>query len=246
MTETKRQSIAAKVRALLAKTVENGATEDEAIAAMEKAHELMARYQLSLTDAELEEEGTSRFTTAAHDVASHQVNRKLRTKIFLANAVSRYCDCKTWRSDGVEEKINFFGLRSDAEFASWLIDSLTLFVELETDRHLAKSGVRGADARWRARVSFSLGCVTRIAERLDELVAAREVKDGKTATGTSLIVVKNALVERDFKSLGLQLRKGSSRGRSVNSAHYSAGQAAGNRATFGKPVNGGAGTRLLK
>lgn len=48
MTTDKQQAIAARIRALLAKTTENGATDAEAMSAAEKARELMDRYQIDL------------------------------------------------------------------------------------------------------------------------------------------------------------------------------------------------------
>ena len=59
---SERQEIAAKVRALLAKTVDKGCTEQEAVAAASKAKELMDRYQVDLSEAELEEDGFAKGT----------------------------------------------------------------------------------------------------------------------------------------------------------------------------------------
>lgn len=42
-----------RIRSLLEKTVENGCTEAEAMLAAEKAADLMAEYELTLTDIEL-------------------------------------------------------------------------------------------------------------------------------------------------------------------------------------------------
>ena len=55
--ETARQKIAAKIKALLAKTVERGCSESEAVAAAIKAAELMAAHNLNVTEAELLSEG---------------------------------------------------------------------------------------------------------------------------------------------------------------------------------------------
>ena len=55
--KTKREKVASVVEALLAKTTENGATEAEAMAAAEKARELMDRYQIEPVRRGLEQEG---------------------------------------------------------------------------------------------------------------------------------------------------------------------------------------------
>ena len=50
----KRKAVIAKIRALMAKTVENGATEAEAKAASAKIHKLMSAYAIELTDTAIE------------------------------------------------------------------------------------------------------------------------------------------------------------------------------------------------
>ena len=54
---TNKQPIVAKIKALLAKTTDAGATPEEALLAAEKAAELIERYNLSLTSLELQAEG---------------------------------------------------------------------------------------------------------------------------------------------------------------------------------------------
>ena len=50
---------AAKIKALLGKTIENGATEAEAMAAAIKARELMDKYDIDLTTLDMKAEGSS-------------------------------------------------------------------------------------------------------------------------------------------------------------------------------------------
>ena len=51
-----KDAIAHKIRSLLAKTVENGATEAEAMLAAEKARKIMDEHRLTQTDIEIEAE----------------------------------------------------------------------------------------------------------------------------------------------------------------------------------------------
>jgi hypothetical protein len=93
MAATERQEIAAKVRALLAKTVDQGCTEQEAIAAAAKAKELMDRYQVDLSEIELEEEGF------VQDYAEGPEQRKLNVQDLIGWDIARYCEVESWKSN---------------------------------------------------------------------------------------------------------------------------------------------------
>jgi hypothetical protein len=248
MTETaaaKRQRMAEIIRALLAKTTAAGATEAEAASAAEKARELMDRYQLDLGTIGMEEEGTT----------TGEAGRRKRGRIwvsdYLAGAVGRYCDCKGWQSTrynaaGYKDTVHkFFGLRSDVDFAAWLLDSLVS----QITRSLTEALWQGQGRGWDFEKGFLLGAINRINARLDELAAARRAADNaaRASGGRSLIVLKGAIVERDFRKLGLKLRSRSSSGMSAGSASgYAAGRAAGDRASFGRPVGGAGQLRIGK
>src|SRR3546814_7664627 len=60
----RRDSALEKIRALLRKTVENGATEAEAMAAASKAEELIAKYDVETTELDIKE---SAFASAASE-----------------------------------------------------------------------------------------------------------------------------------------------------------------------------------
>jgi hypothetical protein len=58
--------------------------------------------------------------------------------------------------------------------------------------------------------------------------------------GKSLVVVKGALVASEFQKLDLTLRKGGKLAAAAKDrGAYGAGRAAGDKASFGRPVNGG-------
>ena len=76
--------------------------------------------------------------------------------------------------------------------------------------------------------------------RLFKAAKERRATNATASNGRGLVVVKNALVEQAFKALSLNIRKGrkSSYGR-LDAAGLRNGMAAGDRATFSRPVNGG-------
>lgn len=218
MPTTNLASISARIRALLAKTTSNGCTEEEALSAAAKAQELLQTYQLSLTDLELQAEGTETLFTPAD-------NKNI--KALLANAIAFYTDCKVWSSKESSIKgIKYLGLRSDSDFAIWLTESLAIFVESAALEWLLEEGGEGYDVG-----VFVRGACERISERL------REAKRG-TSTGESraLVTTKNAIVERAFNELGITLRTQYYRAASGSEQAYQAGKTAGDNANFGRPV----------
>ncbi|RPH74014.1 hypothetical protein EHM76_04420 [bacterium] len=228
---------------LMAMANDAGASEAEVMKAMEAARKIKDEYQLSMTDAELEAEGTSQEKTFEHKASSEIVNRKLKVKLYLHVAVAAFCECKSWQFIALDKDNNqivFFGMKSDTLFASWLLDTLAVFVQRECDRYLTKEAITGSDPRWKARVSFTLACTTRINKRLENLVKERNKQKIMTKSGHELIVVKNAIVERNFGKLKLELEDVRGRARQIaNRPAYDAGKEAGDRARFDRPINQG-------
>jgi Protein of unknown function (DUF2786) len=223
-----RQEIAAKVRALLAKTVDTGCTEQEALAAAAKAKELMDRYQVDLSETELEDEGFVRGTAESPEQRKFNVQSWM-----IGGAIADYCEVKCWRQQAdyrQKYRYVFFGLRSDVEFANWLLKGLEAFIWQKADEF----GGSYFDKR-----NFAMGCAERIAERLWAEVKARKQKPVTMSSGRDLVVVKHAIVQREFDKLRMKLttvyRSGPCCGGSEDAR--SAGYQAGDGASFGRPVS---------
>jgi hypothetical protein len=230
-----RTEIGARIQALLAKTTENGCTEAEAMSAMMKARELIEKHQFSLSEVELRADGFIQGWTDAPEV------RKLNVQYSLMMAVAAFCEVKTWHQDG---RVVFFGLRSDVEFATWLLKGLEQFVWQAADVHALESGEKSyLDKR-----NFCVGCCDRIIERLQTEVMLRKIKPGIMRDNSkSLVVLKSAMVEEEFACLGICLTT-SSRSMTIGGSARSgdAGRAAGNKAGFGRPVNGGRAVKAIR
>jgi hypothetical protein len=219
-------AIAAKIRALLAKTTEQGCTESEALLAASKAQQLMEKYQLSLTETELRAEQILRDRRPSKGRIDDTVRNG------LAMAIAAFTDCRCYVNGYRVKETVYTGLESDVQFARFLHDSLADFI----DRGAKRAMKDGLDRR-----SFSLGASHRIAERLREEVKARKAEAAKNrGSGVDLMVMTKAnMLDRFFKDIGLKLR---SRTQSVargDGGSYSAGHSYGNGATFSRPVNGG-------
>jgi hypothetical protein len=234
-----RESILSKIRALLAKTLEAGATEAEAMAALEKAQAMRDAYQVTEEELNLTKEekavlrGEPRGTKDPHLI-----------KWQLLDGVSKFCGCQGWRRNKNKGGgIVFCGLPADTQFASWLLDHLAAWVQGELVKHLMDAQPDKQDRKDVIR-AFVFGICERINERLLEL--CKQSESVATPKGKELVVVKDAAITAKLKELGIHFRfscSGPSCG--GDSASYEAGRAAGDRASFGRPISGRSATLRL-
>src|ERR1035437_9034590 len=109
-----RESLLDKIRALMSKTVDNGCTEAEALSALDKARAMMDAYEVSEEDLQLSKEEKAVLRTEPPGTRDpHGI------KNALAMSVAKFCDCEVWKS---KNGLTFCGLKSDAQFATWLLD----------------------------------------------------------------------------------------------------------------------------
>jgi hypothetical protein len=241
-----RESVLKKIQALMAKTVEKGCTEEEMMAALAKAQALRDAY--CVTEAELNLTKEEKAILRREPPGTKDPHR---IKWFLLGSVSKFCNCKGWRRRRDEGGgLVFCGLPSDAQHASWMLDTLTNFVQTALVDFLMDAQPSNEDRREAIR-SFVLGCTDRICQRLDELREQSDELREQSATvaasnARALVVVKDAAVQAKIKELGLHFYCGSGGYGAGDSSSYKAGGAAGNRASFGRPVSGRNATLRLR
>jgi hypothetical protein len=120
-----------KVRALLAKTMDAGCTEEETLSALAKARAMIDAYEI--TDEELAL--TKEEKAIIHPTGEHK--DKYDIKWNFISAVAKFCDCDVWHDS--KNGFTFCGQRSDIDFAIWLADHLADFVRGELTNYLAKT-----------------------------------------------------------------------------------------------------------
>lgn len=234
-----RDKIIEKIKALLAKTTENGATEAEMLSALDRASAMMAAYEVTDEDVQL----TKEEKVALHaDPPDLKDPHKIKWR--MTYAVGQFCNVQIFRKPN-ETGLTCIGLPSDVQFAMWLLDTLADFVFAELYAHLIGCLAPQSERRIIIR-SFTAACCERIGERLLALVARSEV--ARTSNGRELIVVKDAAIRAFMKDNDIRIRLRCMGGSStIDSAAQAAGHAAGDRASFGRPVSGSAGMlRLAK
>jgi hypothetical protein len=99
--------VKARIRALAEKTVSNGCTEAEAMAAAEMVGRLLERYALSMQEIDVRQEVCVQVEVP--------VGGKQRRPIDgCVTAIARFCDCKVWISrDTGQPNYVFFGFEAD-------------------------------------------------------------------------------------------------------------------------------------
>jgi hypothetical protein len=223
------ERLMARIQGLRAKTVENGCTEQEALAAAEKVAEMLDRYGLSL--------GEMDFRAQACEGIGIQTNRRRMAPIdSCVTGIAAFFDCRVWleSAKGAPLRYVFFGLRADVAAAQYLYEMVERAFESETDAFRRGPIYQDMEGERRtATNSFQIGLSRGISAKLCSLRDERTAR-GSTTGGRDLVVVKADMVEEELAKLGLHLtsRSTGSRSKRVLSDAYAAGEAAGQRFEF--------------
>ena len=213
-----------RIQALRAKTVEQGCTEQEALAAAQKVAELLDRYGLSLSELDLQRQ-------ACEGAAVETGRKRVGPVDDCVPAIAAFFDCRVWGEKGAGGTLRhvFFGLPGDVAAARYLYDLVEQAFETETALFRAGPAYAGTPTGLRrtATNSFGIGLGRGIAAKLHTLRQARETAL-RGASGRDLVIAKAGVVEAELAKLGLQLRTRSrSGGRRVLQDIYEQGHETG-------------------
>lgn len=184
---TDRDNISRRIRALRAKTVENGCTEDEAIAAAEMLSKLLEKYNMTVDEAEMRASPFEQHTERHGDPVGERLWK-------IADAVAFLTGSRYWTSrPGVHPiEINFFGFSHEVEVARYILEICAAAMRRQQDRIRRKHFTSERRQR-RELVPFLDGMADRLAQRI------RAMKP-PVPPGTGLIVLHDALVEAAMKT----------------------------------------------
>jgi len=264
-----RRKLIEKVRALLQKTAENGCTEGEAMAAAAKAAELMAQFDLTMTDVEI---GATECTERpmAAPARDHPIQ-------WVLTAVAHFTDTRVWlskqphfaqapqtdlfghasrgRTEWLAEYV-FFGFEPDVEVAHYLVDICKTAMDRGAADFRASFGARPKDA-WTSDFQFGQSghgkwnpdreCARQLSSFLTGMAVSmaktlRTLKDEqrrKTSGSGRDLVVVKGAVV-EREMEARGIRLDSGRSRAfADGAGYEAGRDAGRRVSFNAGVRGG-------
>jgi hypothetical protein len=214
MTEDKKESIARKIQALIAKTGEgSNCSEAEALAATKLIDKLLFKYNLDISEVSYK---NSEFEKLTIDTGK----KKKGFSQFLCISIANLTDCKAWASKKKSENQTyiFFGEKTNTQAANFLYDLLTNAISYEAKKYQKsteykeqKKYISGATLS----NSFRLGCASRIGKRLDEMKA----ENNRDTQNEGLVLFdRMEIVNQKFKELNLNLNKARN-----NKAHYNSG-----------------------
>jgi len=227
------QRLMQRIQALRAKTVAQGCTEQEALAAAEKVAELLDRYGLSLGELEFKAQ-------PCEGIAIETTRKRMGPLDNCVPSIGAFFDCRVWAEtgNGAPLRYIFFGLRTDVAAAQYLYEMVERAFQTETNRFRAGNIYASMEGERRSATnSFQLGMANAIVQKLRTLREARDAHM-RSASGRDLVPVKAAVVEDEMAKLGLSLRTISGSGpKRVLSDAYAAGHEAGHRFEYAPGIS---------
>jgi hypothetical protein len=228
-----REALFARLRALAAKTVENGCTEAEAIAAAAKLAALLEQHNVTLDEAELRASPFSQHEERHAD----EVGARLWK---VARGISVLTDTRWWISGpGVHPiEIGFFGFDHEVVVARYLLEicaGAMRRAELALQRQYAL--LRPAAQRRRI-MPFLDG----MADRLGDRIAAMKPP---APTGTGLVVLRGELINAAAAEIGLEIISRKVLGSRATEDTYCQGRRAADGVALNRGVAGSAATARL-
>lgn len=231
--------IKATLKALRAKTTANGCTEAEAIAAAEKAAELLATHNLTEADLESPEFGEASGATAA---------RRSPLDVLWPN-VAQFCTCRCWVSNRPKRHVTYFGRAGDvlvAEYIHEVILGASKRAEKEFRAGTTYRARRTDKTRRHALRAFQEGFAAGVIAQLSNglwrrLKAQYQIGNQAEAKGIILALldpVDVAMAKRGIETTTLPSLK-PTQGRFRDAARWS-GAVAGRDVDIHAPVGGGA------
>lgn len=203
---------------------EKGASEQEALTALEKADKLMSEH--GITEADL------RAATASVDmrVGEHSYGMKTQHPCakYCNKTVGEFCQVKTWYTD----RSNGFGFNNDVDMYEFLIKMVHDSMERGWKEFLSNNRPTPGVSRHTEYWSFMLGFALTINAKIRELIEARKT------VGTGLIVLKMSLVEQGLKDVNPDLKFSKPRPRSISTSSdaMDQGREAGSRINLNRPL----------
>ena len=224
----------ARIRALRAKTVDQGCTEEEALAAAAKVADLLDRYGLSLSELDLRHQTCEGFGI--------ETGRKRGAPLDdIVPAIAGFCDCRSWMETTPDQLIRhvFFGLPADTAGARYLYEVIAATLEAGTAAFRADELYQGHHSSQRASAtrSFQIGMVHSIAGKLHQLKQQRD-SGIRSVHGRDLVPIKRGVIDDELEKLGISFRSKAKRAARVLSDAYHAGREAGEAFEFHPGIEG--------
>jgi hypothetical protein len=239
----------ARVRKMLNLANNAAATEGERDTAMRQVYTILAKYNLSMADAEASGEAKEEQRgDEAYDAGS-MGHAWART---IAHGIAQLFFCKyyfsSWRVRTTQRiRHHFIGRLSNAATASEMTKYVVASVAKEAARRRREAFL---DGRWER--DFCKGAASRIWRRCEELRQQAELEAKGVSSGRELVLAslyrRELTANEDWLAAqGVSLRTGKDRQRGAGRDAYNAGSEFGKSVSLNRQLSGGAGrgTKLI-
>lgn len=243
-----RTKIMQRILNLRARAEDDGSSEAEVMAALDRAAKLMDTYEVDEAELALAEgRGEIKVEIVTRTTQALRTNRNMPRVITALWGIDRFCGTKScyWARTC---KVEFTGDRADVEMAEYL---LQLIHDALPRAYADWKRTQGAVGRG-AKTSFESAMAMRIGHRLSDMARERdaearraeaapaEIEDqGRQHLLPMIVEVrerKAKLTEEAFHKANPRLRSGRTLSHGSNGSAHSAGRAAGDRVNLGRPL----------
>lgn len=188
------EKIIAKIKALLSKTLESGATESEALSALEKAKELMNKYNISERDIRETKE-----KSGIHK-GEFDGGEILYYVSFLLSAIEKVSEAHIMMEGN---KILYMGLEKDKLMAEYLLNICWRSMKYEVDKFSkTECALYTKDKKLRKIRSFLNGMATRLYQKIMDM---EKIKD-TNSTSKEIIVCKQNIYDEELRNMNIKLK----------------------------------------
>jgi hypothetical protein len=219
MEASKKDKLKLKIKALLSKTTDNGATKAEAISAINKAQSLMEENLI------LESDLNSSVLGEKCILKEHPRNSMKHKEVFITSYLANLFFCQTYHTN---KNVFFFGFEQDADLCCYFYDfivesalsDLYWYKETQEYEDLKKESSANSIVS-----NFVKGYLLTVCRKIQEIYTERQ----KVRSGKGVVVVdeKMAKVKREFQNLGLNLKTVKSNIRGTNKSFQSGSKRGG-------------------
>lgn len=228
-----RKKLVERIRALKAKTIENGCTEEEAAAAAEMVAKLLERYNISAEECDVRENEFNQYSHTQDDL----VGRRL---FVIADAIAYLVEVRYWiQRPGEKATVNFFGFDHEVEIASYLLDICRNAMETQSKKIEHENRLLRENIRRRKTIAFIDGMSDRLAQRIKALKPKRP-------TGTGIIILRDALIDAELKNRDINLHDARTRETYDLDENYRRGLSAGDKVALNQGIRGTDNLQRLK
>ena len=241
MSDQTRKAVLKKLRAFAQRTVENGCTEAEAIAAAEAMQKLQHEYNMTLTDADILD---AEYVTEKMQLG----NQRMHPVVGAVMGVAIFTSTKMYKAGAT---LYIFGEKHKVDNAIYLISTIQSAMELEflnyrgTEAYLRETWYHHGQT---IRSSFMNGMAHRLYHRLLQMhkeLMEQDVTVSQT-TGNSLVVMSDKALDDAFRKQNPNLRSGRRHTTSRSANASAAGRSAADRVGLRSGVRAGSAQRALR